>query len=556
MRRLFPVLASGVLLGMAYPPSAVPGLGFAALAPLFIRWTQTPHATQAYGEAVLAHVIAYGIAFRWAAFHPIPSAALASVGGILALALLTALPYGLAHATASLIQTLGQSSRSRSSATPNASTSNRPPEHAGLWARRKQVLAALMLAALIVATEAILARGPWALPWTTLSHTVAWLPQARWAARIGGPGLSVLVVATNALLTAAWLSVRSPPRHSQPHRPHVGRPRTILVLFGITLGGMLAVPSFTNVTGGASTDSTTKPTPSFAITAVQPARPPLTWSDTSNTQRVDEAIRQTYLALTPSDAAHSDAAHFDAAHHRRDRLSTDLVVWPETTLPPLRNEARTRMHRRIQAMVDSLGIPLLTGAVSPARALDDRPRYRNRVQLFLPGRSSSDHAEPEGAPSLTYDKHHLVPFAEHVPFVDDWPALQRFSVPAGGVAGYLRGNGPALFSIPTRHSNRPVRIAPLICFETVVGPYVQEAAQGADVLVAVSQVGWWGRSDVLPQYQALTRLRALETGRPIVVATVTGPSFVAQPDGTVTVLTDWMSDTATSIAIPIPQHLE
>jgi apolipoprotein N-acyltransferase len=210
------------------------------------------------------------------------------------------------------------------------------------------------------------------------------------------------------------------------------------------------------------------------------------------------------------------------------------------------------MHRRIQALVDSLDIPLLTGAVDTAPARDGRPRYRNRVRLFLPGASPPD-ARSGGAAdaSLAYDKHHLVPFAEHVPLVDDWPALQRLSVPAGGVAGYVRGPGPVLFSIPTRTPGTPVRVAPLICFETVVGPYVQTAAEKADVIVAVSQVGWWGTSGILPQYRALTRLRALETGRPIVVATVTGPSFVARPDGTVDVLTDWMSSTTSHAAIPI-----
>jgi len=70
------------------------------------------------------------------------------------------------------------------------------------------------------------------------------------------------------------------------------------------------------------------------------------------------------------------------------------------------------------------------------------------------------------------------------------------------------------------------------------------------VLVGLSHVGWWGRSALLPQYRALTSLRALETGLPVVVATVRAPSFTAQPDGSVTLHTDWMQKTAVRVPVP------
>jgi apolipoprotein N-acyltransferase len=209
--------------------------------------------------------------------------------------------------------------------------------------------------------------------------------------------------------------------------------------------------------------------------------------------------------------------------------------------------------------VDSLGVPVVTGGVGIVEdpGPTSPPAFTNRVWFFGPANrtagASGDASEgsnpktspPKQSAPRTYDKVHLVPFAEHVPLADRLPALDAFRVPAGGVPGYVRGEGPALWSTPLG------RTTPLVCFESVALPYMQTASRrGAQAFVTVAQTGWWNGATGPRQHRAFTQMAAVAVGRPVVLASVRGPSTVIGPDGRTTTASAYGSRTAVLTTVP------
>src|SRR5690606_2818632 len=133
--------------------------------------------------------------------------------------------------------------------------------------------------------------------------------------------------------------------------------------------------------------------------------------------------------------------------------------------------------------------------------------------------------------ALRYDKHHLVPFGEFVPPGFHW-FVDAMNIPLGD---FDRG--------PTRQEPFPLHgqaVAPNICYEDVFGEEIIQAArpgtdgsQGATLLVTMCNVGWFGRSWALRQHLQISRMRALETARPMLRATNTGMTAAIAPLGNV-----------------------
>ena len=124
---------------------------------------------------------------------------------------------------------------------------------------------------------------------------------------------------------------------------------------------------------------------------------------------------------------------------------------------------------------------------------------------------------PSGAGQVArYDKHHLVPFGEFIPWGFDW-FVQLMRIPLGN---FTRGD-----IVQTPFAVGGQRFAINICYEDLFGEEiigsVREPA-GATVLVNVSNIAWFGDSHALPQHREIARMRTLETGRPMLRATNTG----------------------------------
>jgi len=185
----------------------------------------------------------------------------------------------------------------------------------------------------------------------------------------------------------------------------------------------------------------------------------------------------------------------------------DLMVWPEALL--MRPFDDVDMWTPVADWTQRNRVPLLAGAV---RA--DTPSNREYNSCVLVGE--------DGAMRGYYDKVHLAPFGEYVPFEERWPLL-RLLIGFGGVSP---GRAQKTFEA---HGHR---LGPLICFE-VLFPEMSERlrAQGADTLAVVTNLAWFGASSIIRQELEMARLRAIETRLPLIHCANTGISGVFDPWG-------------------------
>ena len=191
-----------------------------------------------------------------------------------------------------------------------------------------------------------------------------------------------------------------------------------------------------------------------------------------------------------------------------------LIVWPESPAPfftndPLFREQISRMARKADSWV-------VTGAIGSAPAMQGG---RSASQLF----NSAALVSPSGDWTARYDKVHLVPFGEYLPF----PQVFAF---AGGLTKEVG-------EFSTGGSRAPLdaggtRLGVFICYESVFpGEVRQFADQGAQVFVNLSNDGWYGDSGAYAQHLNQTRMRAIENDRWILSATNTGVTASIDPYG-------------------------
>ncbi|MEE9300450.1 MAG: apolipoprotein N-acyltransferase, partial [Alphaproteobacteria bacterium] len=130
----------------------------------------------------------------------------------------------------------------------------------------------------------------------------------------------------------------------------------------------------------------------------------------------------------------------------------------------------------------------------------------------------------EGDILATYDKSHLVPFGEYVPFRN----LLKFTKITEGLSDFTAGAGPVTLEL----DGLPP-FSPLICYETIFPGEVVAPARRPAWLVNVTNDAWFGTTSGPFQHFASARLRAVEEGLPLVRAANTGISAIVDPYGRV-----------------------
>lgn len=189
------------------------------------------------------------------------------------------------------------------------------------------------------------------------------------------------------------------------------------------------------------------------------------------------------------------------------------IIWPEaaTGFPVARSpEALDQI-----AQLTARGQTLMTGSDRVLRDATGISAY-NSLYLFRPG----------GAP-LVYDKFHLVPFGEYVPFAK---ILNRIGITQLTVgSGFLAGDHPHVLAAPPAPP-----LTPLICYE-VIFPHavVNPAETRPGWLVNITDDSWFGPWAGPQQHFLIARVRAIEEGLPIARAANTGISGVIDPLGRV-----------------------
>ena len=194
--------------------------------------------------------------------------------------------------------------------------------------------------------------------------------------------------------------------------------------------------------------------------------------------------------------------------------TVDLIVWPESPAPfvtndPLFRDPVSQMARDAHSWV-------VTGAIGITPAAQSE---KLASQAF----NSAALISPSGEWSARYDKIHLVPFGEYLPF----PRLLAF---AGGLSKEVGEFQTGASRVPLNAGD--VRLGVFICYESVFPGEVREfAKQGAQVLVNLSNDGWYGDSGAYAQHLNQTRMRGIENDRWILSATDTGVTAAIDPYG-------------------------
>ncbi|MET9322739.1 apolipoprotein N-acyltransferase [Streptomyces sp. NPDC003038] len=190
----------------------------------------------------------------------------------------------------------------------------------------------------------------------------------------------------------------------------------------------------------------------------------------------------------------------------------DLVVWGESSVGA-DLVARPDLTRRLASLSAEVGAPLLVNV--DARRSDRAGIYKSSVLIG-----------PEGPTGDRYDKMRLVPFGEYVPA----RSLLGWATSVGKAAGEdrMRGAAPVVMDLP----GSGLRIGPLVCFESAFPDMTRRLTRdGAALLVAQSATSTFQDSWAPAQHASLASLRAAESGRPMVHATLTGISEVYGPSG-------------------------
>ncbi|HUF87298.1 MAG TPA: apolipoprotein N-acyltransferase [Thermohalobaculum sp.] len=337
----------------------------------------------------------------------------------------------------------------------------------GRWWRPLPLAAALTLAEYVRAH--VLTGFPWALPGYVWVETPL-MQAAAWVGPFGVTFLTLLVVPLVLLGLA--------------ERRRLAGPAALGVLAALWVGGIWRIETTPSEGGGP------------VLRVVQPnAEQRLKW-------REDHA-RIFYERLLSATAAPPDPA-----------LGPPVaVIWPETAVPFL---PAYQPERRAEIAAAAAGVPVILGALHGERG-EGADRFMNAVMTI----------RSDGSLGERYDKHHLVPFGEYLPY----PAVLgplgfRQLVPQ---AGFTPGPGPRVMRV----AGLPP-FSPLVCYEMIFPGEVVPAGERPAWLLQVTNDAWFGSWGGPQQHLAQARIRAIEQGLPVVRAANTGISAAIDAHGRIT----------------------
>ncbi len=196
--------------------------------------------------------------------------------------------------------------------------------------------------------------------------------------------------------------------------------------------------------------------------------------------------------------------------------AADLIAWPEA--PAGFRTDDPAFAAALSQLARASGAPLVIGSLGivPDHASERGLREYDSAALV----------RPDGTSAGRYDKIHLVPWGEYVPFKELFSFADRLTA---GVGNMDRGVDRTVFA-----TGGP-KIGVFICYESIFGDEVRQFVKnGAEVLVNISDDGWYGDTSAAWQHLNMVRMRAIENRRWILRSTNTGVTAVIDPYGRVT----------------------
>ena len=204
----------------------------------------------------------------------------------------------------------------------------------------------------------------------------------------------------------------------------------------------------------------------------------------------------------------------------KDGQRFDLIVWPESPSPFFLNDSSFR--EVVAALARQSRTRLLVGAIGVDSA-SASPRQRSEVF------NSAGLIGPDGDLTARYDKTHLVPFGEYIPFKRFLPFMDMLTDQIGNFAwGHSRE--------PLDAGGQPLGV--FICYESIFPDEVRQYVQrGAEVIINLTNDGWYGDSGAWKQHLQMTQMRAIENQRWLLVGTNTGMTVSVDPYGRIVTAT-------------------
>lgn len=189
---------------------------------------------------------------------------------------------------------------------------------------------------------------------------------------------------------------------------------------------------------------------------------------------------------------------------------SDLVVWPEAAIPNYLDVVTPTLLPRVMQLAAERKVDFLIGVVE--RDAATQTYYNSVVQVGATG------------PTPTYRKQHLVPFGEFLPVPGLFSSFIKYmQIP---MSNFDRG---AAGQVRLHAAGQPIGVS--VCYEDAFGEELIQALPQATVLVNVSEDAWFGHSLAPHQRIEMARMRALESGRPMLRAANTGPSVIVDHRG-------------------------
>ncbi len=241
-----------------------------------------------------------------------------------------------------------------------------------------------------------------------------------------------------------------------------------------------------------------------------------------------------FLSGADEDVAIADQMLALTEHAVAEGGRPDLTVWPESSID---RDAFHPVGADLKPTVDAAASTTGGGLVVGLNRRGERPDTFANSSVLL---------SADGDPLQTYVKRQLVPFGEYVPFrslIGRFPPLRQ--VPRDGIPG----DGPAALDVGD------VRVAVAICFETLFPRLVREnvlaGERDAQLILATTNDASFGRSAEPAQHLAQSQLRAVETGRWVVHAALSGASAFVSPTGEVHQRTELFTQATIRREVPL-----
>jgi apolipoprotein N-acyltransferase len=515
------LIISGVLLGVSYPPFGITGgfCAFIALIPLLIALEDTERLRNGFTRGYLAMFVLTLIATYWVGGWK-------GEGQVDPYLIVAGIALDFVHPIFLVVPILLYD----------------------VTGRRFGRLASLIaLPVYWIGFEYWHSTGDFAFPWLSLHNTQTYNTAfIQFIEFTGSYGLSLIILTINILL---YIALRFDVIFGRKVGEvaavlHIKKSVRLKLISAVLI--LLAIPYIFGFIKLA--ESPAKGGRSITVTSVQPNINPWDKWSLGTSEVTDSMFRASRTAL------------------KSLTMKPDLLLWPETaitypiTLPWRKHDLDDLFH-----FISSTGIPILTG-------IPDREEYlKGKDQIPLDAKKTNDpnvfhrewnsamlfYFDQSGKPGYQrYHKEKLVPFGEHVPFVDDLPFLGDVFSWTVGIGSWNFGTSYDIFKLPFKGqfvtAPDTARICTMICYESIYPGYVREfVRRGAELITVITNDGWYGNSSGPYQHNRYAVLRAIENRRWVVRSANTGVSSVIDDKGRIIEQSKFLTSASITQTIPL-----